>query len=42
MLKGVPASLGYAIAPILKIDRQTIDTTKFTVKSIKNRNCLSS
>ena len=35
MLKGVPASLGYAIAPILKIDRQTIDTTKFTVKNIK-------
>jgi phosphotransferase system enzyme I (PtsI) len=35
MLKGVPASMGYAIAPILKIDRQTIDTTKFTVKNIK-------
>lgn len=36
MLKGVSASQGYAIGHILKLDQQTVDTTKIIVKSVTN------
>lgn len=36
MLKGIIANQGYAIGKILKIDQQTIDTSKVTIKSIEN------
>ncbi len=36
MLKGVSASQGYAIGRILKLDQQTVDTTKLIVKSVEN------
>lgn len=36
MLKGVSASFGYAIGTILKIDQQTIETTKLMIKNIDN------
>jgi phosphotransferase system enzyme I (PtsI) len=35
MLKGIIANQGYAIGKILKIDMQSIDTSKITVKSIE-------
>ena len=34
MLKGVVASPGYAIGKILKIDQQSIDTSKSLIKNI--------
>lgn len=36
MLKGIVANQGYAIGKILKIDQQTIDTSKVSIKSIEN------
>jgi phosphotransferase system enzyme I (PtsI) len=36
MLKGIIANQGYAIGRILRIDQQSIDTSKVTVKSIEN------
>lgn len=36
MLKGIIANQGYAIGKILKIDQQTIDTSKVTINSIEN------
>jgi phosphoenolpyruvate-protein phosphotransferase (PTS system enzyme I) len=36
MLKGIIANSGYAIGKILKIDQQSIDTSKVTIKSIEN------
>lgn len=36
MLKGISASQGYAIGHILKLDQQTVDTTKIIVKNIEN------
>ncbi|BCR35607.1 phosphoenolpyruvate--protein phosphotransferase [Mariniplasma anaerobium] len=36
MLKGIIANSGYAIGKILKIDQQTIDTSKVTIKNIEN------
>ena len=32
MLKGISASQGFAIGHILKLDQQTVDTTKIIVK----------
>ncbi len=34
MLKGIPASQGYAIGHILKLDQQTVDITKISIKNI--------
>src|SRR5690554_3340951 len=34
MLKGIPASQGFAIGHILKLDQQTVDITKTSIKNI--------